>query len=170
MLRHLALALALVGCKPAVDPEGPSPFEEDDPAALGERRGQVRPEPGAPAPVPRGGGEVDRGALVAEVERGPGRFLTGVVIKAHFENERFAGWRIHRFWPDDPRFAGVDLRPGDVVTSVNDMPLATPGDMHAVCLALMKADAIRVRGQRAGAPFELVFRIVGAAPTARPPP
>lgn len=172
MLRRLALVLVLVGCKPAVDPEGPasSPFEEDDPAALGTAPAAPRAAVVEPAPVPRRSGEVDRAALVAELERGPGPFLTGVTIKAQFEDERFAGWRIDRFWPGDPRFAGVDLRPGDVVTSINDLPMARPDDLHEVCRKLMKADAIRVRGRRAGRPFELVFRIVDRPPTATSSP
>jgi S1-C subfamily serine protease len=163
-MRRLVLVLALAGCKPAVDPAGPAPIEEDDPAAGGVR---AAPEPGdraEPAPVRRGGHTIERKAL----DGCPGEVLAGMRIKAQFQGERFYGWRIDRFWPDDPRYTGVDLRPGDVVVSVNDQPLATPDQMYEVCRKLHDADAVRVRGVRAGAAFELVFPIVGPPPNAPP--
>ncbi len=167
-MRWFALVLLLAGCKPAVDPAGPAPLEEDDPAAGGATA--VEPVEGGAEPVPvrRSTGEIERAALLAEVDRGPGQFLTGVRIKAQFQEERFLGWRVDKFYPDDPRFAGVDLRPGDIVMTINDWPLATPDQMFDVCRKLRDADAVRVRGLRAGAPFELVFRIVGPAPATPP--
>jgi len=168
-MRLLAVVLLIsAGCKPAVNPAGPSPFDEDDPNAQAGAVASRPAEGDAPTPAAAPVEEVDRATLLAQLDRGPGPFLAGARIEAEFADDRFVGWRVLRFWPDDPRFAGVDIRPGDVVTGVNELPIARPEQWYDVFNALRSADSIRVHGIRHGQPFDLVFRITGAAAPVAP--
>jgi type II secretory pathway component PulC len=175
-LRHIAaaalfLSAIAVACSPAVRPGGASPFDEDDPEAYA---ADQRAAPAAAYTLPAAPrarlqeGSVDREALAQVIDEGPAAFLAGVELKPTFRDERFAGWEVVRFWPNDPRFESVDLRPGDVVSEVNGRKIVKPKHFHAVWEELRDADQIVVRGTRAGAQFELRFQVVGAPPAPVP--
>lgn len=160
MLRRLCLlaALALVAgaaCGPKVRLDDPSPFEEDDPRAKG---APVDLEVVAEAPVAAGRtrtGEVDRPTLHEVLDRGPGAFLRGVEISARIHNDRFTGWRVVQFMPNEHRFDAYDLVPGDVVRTVNGHEISRPNHLHDLWEELRDAEAIVVAVERGGAPFEL---------------
>lgn len=150
----------LLGCGPGVTT---GPRDGYEPEQEAERARQEPAQPG-----PRAGGAVSRAAMIEVLDAGPGAFLAGIEMNAHFRDKRFDGWEIVRFWPGDARYAAVDVRPGDIIASVNGQGLQRPENLFEVWTALREADEIVVSGVRGGAPFELRFAIEGAAP--RPPP
>jgi hypothetical protein len=169
MLRLIALlTVALVGCGPRVSADEPSPFEEDDPHAREPRLidETAITESTRQTVVRKQRGTISRTVLVSVLDDGLGKFIRGgVEVRPSFADERFAGWEIVRFYPDDSRFAEVDLRPGDVVVDVNERAIERPAQAQVVWDSLRKAGELVVRGHRNGKPFELRYRIQGPPAT-----
>jgi S1-C subfamily serine protease len=104
---------------------------------------------------------VARSALNAVVSEGLGMFLRRVDLDDHpvlvggkFHGFRIAGLRDPQFW------SGVDLKPGDVVTSVNGFPIEHPEQAQTAFESLEVASELRVAVEREGQPRELVYPIV----------
>ncbi|HWN69299.1 MAG TPA: hypothetical protein VNM90_16780 [Haliangium sp.] len=178
---HVALVLAasaLPGCKPAVPPASPTAVDDIDlpPARASEQAREesappeAAPSPREPAPAPRAisrRGTIDRAALDAVLDRGPGVFLGGFELTPHFRDQRFAGWAIVRFLDSGTYFGNVDLQPGDVVMTVNGHTVARPRNLQELWLDLRLAEAIVVQAERDGQPFELRFDVIDeSAPSA----
>ncbi len=118
------------------------------------------PEPAAPANTPPEH-TVARSAVHAVVSEGLGMFLRRVDLDDHpvFVGGKFHGFRIAglhdaQFWN------GVDLKPGDVVTSVNGFPIEHPEQAQTAFESLEVASELRVVVEREGQPHELVYPIV----------
>lgn len=124
----------------------------------------------APAALPAGlrRGTIARAALDAVLDRGPGSFLGGFELAPHFRGERFAGWAIVRFLESGRSLGSVDLRPGDVVMTVNGYTIARPRHLQELWLALRISQAIVVEAERAGQPFELRFDVIDSPGTPAP--
>ena len=73
---------------------------------------------------------------------------------------RFAGWRIRSFFPGDPRFAAIDLKPGDVILGVNGNTLERPDHFVEVWQALRHSTELTVELERAGERKTLHWKIV----------
>jgi type II secretory pathway component PulC len=101
-----------------------------------------------------------RAELTRVLDGAPGRFLARIDSEPRFRDGRFHGWRLRAFFPGDPRFARVDLRPGDVVVRVNGQRLERPDDLFAVWTALRTARELVVELERDGAPRTLRWTIV----------
>jgi len=102
-----------------------------------------------------------RSAVDAVVSEGLGMFLRRVDIDdqpvfvgGKFHGFRIAGLRDPQFWN------GVDLKPGDVVTSVNGFPIEHPEQAQTAFESLEVASELRVVVEREGHPRELVYPIV----------
>jgi S1-C subfamily serine protease len=76
-----------------------------------------------------------------------------------FVGNKFHGFRIAAM-ANAPFWHGVDLRPGDVVTSVNGMPIEHPEEAFAAFRALETASELRVSSDRDGVARELRYAIV----------
>jgi hypothetical protein len=171
------LALAAAACKPVVDVDGPSLFDEDDPAALAPARADrgrldddADDEREPPPPPLRTSGTVERADLDRILDAGPASFLARIEIQPHLDiRQRFRGWEVVSYG-----HGGIDLRPGDVITSVNKNSLERPQQLEKLWSQLRSADAIEVRGERSGQSFVMRFEVVGEpgvtgnAPTASP--
>jgi hypothetical protein len=183
----LALAAGILpSCKPAVHPEAPAPMEDVDvlPGRRSARASEspasdapadIEPEREPPAQRPKSAppasmrrGTVDRAALDAVLDRGPGVFLGGFELAPHFRDQRFAGWAIVRFLGSGALFDTVDLRPGDVVMKVNGFTIARPRNLQELWLDLRVAEAIVVQAERDGQPFELRFDVIDAPRSSAP--
>lgn len=150
-----SLACLLIACGPRAQPRDPSWQDED----LDDQAAAVEPPEPAPAPLEsRRGGEIPRAELEAVLDAGPGKFLQAVRVEPRFDGNRFLGWAILAFVPDD-RFAGIDLRPGDLVVAVNGQMVARPEQLGAVWESLRQAAAVVIEARRDGEPFELRFEI-----------
>jgi hypothetical protein len=92
------------------------------------------------------------------LETGLGAFLQHVAVRPYFESDRFVGWEVVDLFPPE-LWSDVDLRPGDVVTGVNGMPIERDYEAFAAFESLAKAQELRVGVLRQGRGHELVFRI-----------
>lgn len=122
---------------PAPGPEPTTPATDDVEASL--------PTPRPPRTVFRS--EIDRALL-----GGPAYLLAQLGPEPFRLSGHVIGWQITRLFPDDPTLAAVcDLRPGDVVLSINGDPVATPDALTALLERLPGLDAlvvVRLRDER----------------------
>jgi type II secretion system protein C len=102
-----------------------------------------------------------RSAVKAAVDQGLGAFLQHVELDDQpvMAGGKFRGFRIANL--RDPNFwAGVDLKPGDVVTAVNGFPIEHPEQAQTAFESLQVASELKVAYDRDGKPRELVYAIV----------
>lgn len=93
------------------------------------------------------------------VEAGFPSFLERVDVEAHVKDGKFVGWTLVALYPAD-FWANVDLRPGDVVTQVNGLPIERDTEAFACFQALKTAPRLVVKYLRRGEPREIGFEIV----------
>jgi len=133
--------------------------------------GGSAPPPAAPRPAPspvakavpaapRGASTTIRRAdLASVVDAGFGYFLERVQVEPSLDAGRFRGWAIVELSP--PAFwETVDLKPGDVVTSVNGLPIEREMDAWSAFESLKTAKELDVAYFRGGAERKLAYRIV----------
>lgn len=102
-----------------------------------------------------------RSAVRAAIDQGLGYFLQRVELDDHpvMTAGKFHGFRIASL--RDPDFwAGVDLKPGDVVTGVNGFPIERPEQAETAFESLQVASELKVAYDRDGQARELVYAIV----------
>ncbi len=110
------------------------------------------PTVSAPAPVEDTTPAVlTRQVLADAAAQGLGHFLSEVDVSPVLEGGRFVGFRLNsarnlRRW----RRAGADLRPGDVVTRINDQPIDRPERALGCLAALRDASELRIDLVRRG--------------------
>jgi S1-C subfamily serine protease len=135
-------------------------------AACGGGSSELRPasraaEVPVPKPVPppsRPSGKLARAEVVRFVDAGFWRFLQKVDVEPSLNDGRFRGWIIVALRP--PAFwEGVDLAPGDVVTSVNDMPIERETEAFDAFQSLKTAPALHVTYVRRGAERRISYQI-----------
>ncbi len=147
VLAFCVLALGLCACG------GSSP----PPAAS-----KAAPSAAVPAAAPPSSAHtVARSAIRAAVAQGLGAFLQHVDLDdqpvrlgGKFRGFRIAGLHGAEFW------AGVDLKPGDVITRVNGFPIERPEQAQTAFESLQVASELRVSYDRDGEPREIVYAIV----------
>lgn len=127
--------------------------EPATPAAMAKPAPVVPEEPKPPA------GSVWREDVNETIDEGLGYFLQRVEVDPEVRGGRFEGFRIVSLIPEE-YWDGIDLRPGDVVTGINGMPIERETEAYAAFQALRTADAIRVEYLRGGQPRQLVVGIV----------
>ena len=145
-MRAFLLGLLLVACGSAA-PE-PRPVS----------KAQPKPAPSAaPAPT-RPTGTLQRVEVVRFVNAGFWNFLQQVEVEPSLDDGRFRGWVIVALRP--PTFwQGVDLAPGDVVTSVNHLPIERETEAFDAFQSLKTAPALDVTYVRSGAARRISYRI-----------
>jgi type II secretory pathway component PulC len=114
---------------------------------------------------------IRRSAIRGVLAAGPGAFLQKVSLDDQpvLAGGKFRGFRIASLQADS--FRGVDLKPGDVVTRIEGMPIEHPEEAIEAFNALQLASELRVDYERDGVPHTLRYRIVDdegapSAPTA----
>lgn len=109
----------------------------------------------APATPPS---SLKRSAVKQTIQRGVGAFLQNVTVAdwPAMKDGKFHGWTIKSIRAD----WGVDLKPGDVVTRVNGMPIERPEEADAALRSLEKAKSVRIEYERSGQPKTLELPIV----------
>jgi S1-C subfamily serine protease len=120
-----------------------------------------------PSPPP---GSLFRQDVNDAVEEGLGYFLQRVSVDPDLAGGKFQGFRIVELRPAE-YWQGVDLKPGDVVTQVNGMPIERDIDAYQAFQALRVAPELRVTFTRGGAQRQLVYAIVdrdGKKPSTKP--
>jgi type II secretory pathway component PulC len=81
---------------------------------------------------------------------GPHWFIRQVDVVPARVGDHFAGFRIVHFFAATRRFRRVDLRPGDVVIRVNDLPIGRPEQFMKVWEDLKVAKELTVEYVRGG--------------------
>lgn len=145
---RLAAALALLfaaACSASPRVENPSPFDEDDPAALPADAGAARDAAADAATAAATPETIDAAELERVLDAGPGTYRGAIEIEAVTEGERLRGWRIARW---DVAWSG--LRVGDVVLEVNGVAVVRPDDLARLWAALRGAEAVVIRVERSG--------------------
>jgi type II secretory pathway component PulC len=103
---------------------------------------------------------IRRSAIRGVLAAGPGAFLQKVSVDDHpvLADGKFHGFRIAALQADS--FRGVDLKPGDVVTRIEGMPIEHPEEAIEAFNALQVASELRVDYERDGVARMLRYRIV----------
>lgn len=104
-------------------------------------------------------GTLSRDEILPVLERGLGAFLQGVGTQPSMKGGKFVGFRLVKFFPNDSRMKTVDLIAGDVVTSINHMPIERPEQAIQAWESLRTAGELRVDYLRDGAAQHLEFII-----------
>jgi type II secretory pathway component PulC len=146
-VRAFVLGLFLVACGSATpEPRPASPVAKKQPAPA------VAPVPSRPA------GTLERAQIVAFVNAGFWNFLQHVDVEPSLDDGRFRGWLIVALRPPD-FWQGVDLTPGDIVTSVNDLPIERETEAFDAFQSLKTAPALHVAYVRSSAARRISYRI-----------
>jgi type II secretory pathway component PulC len=133
--------VALVGCGSTAAAGGARP---------------VTPPPAASAnassaPLPTPAGKLRRAAVLQTISAGLGSFLQYVSFDVDhpvLRDHKFFGFRIAQLNGDG--WKGIDLRPGDIVTSVNGFPIERPEQAMEAFESTAVASEVRVDYERAG--------------------
>jgi type II secretory pathway component PulC len=112
--------------------------------------------PAAPRP-PKG--TLFRGDVNALIDRGFPDFLQRVDVDPRLVDGQFRGWSIVNLNPTD-FWSGVDLKPGDIVTRVNDLPIERETEAFDAFESLKQSDGLRVAFQRDGQNRLLEYKFV----------
>jgi type II secretory pathway component PulC len=96
--------------------------------------------------------------VVKFVDAGFWNFLQQVEVEPSLDDGRFRGWIIVALRP--PAFwDGVDLAPGDIVTSVNDKPIERETEAFDAFQSLKTAPSLHVSYVRRGAERRISYQI-----------
>jgi type II secretory pathway component PulC len=139
----LAAAVALAACGGAQDDQA-----KTTPSVAGAEAQK------APAPETA----LHRAALDELLGKGPAYVLAMVQSDAAKADGKFVGFAIVSFRAEVPAY--LDLRPGDVVTKVNGLPIETPDQFFTVFEALKSASEVRFDVLRDGKPQTIAVPIV----------
>jgi type II secretory pathway component PulC len=105
--------------------------------------------------------KLPRSAVHDAVAMGLGAFLQHVTVDDQPVRVagKFHGFRITAL-SDGTFWSGVDLKPGDVITGVNGLPIERPEQAQTAFESLEVSSELRVAYERDGQPHELVYAIV----------
>ena len=113
-------------------------------------------------------GHVWRHEVMRVMSPGLGAFLQRVQVKAVRDGDEFRGFRIVSLHGDPSFWSRADLRPGDVVTRINDMPIGHYDEAMRVWDSLPLAPSIDIAYQRGSE--QRHYRLVIHDDETAPPP
>jgi type II secretory pathway component PulC len=170
-MRACLLAL-LVACGPKVSTKPPSYDEElgkKETAAAVPADPLTIERPTAPPGKGLRSGTIPRDRLVAVLDAGPGTFLRQLEVTAHMSGDRFVGWELVQLVGSDANpLYDLDLRPGDVLLTINGQPIAKPDQLQTVWDGLRTADNVTAQLWRGQAKLTLAFAVEPKLPPAAP--
>jgi hypothetical protein len=145
-LATAAISLALTACaSSAPAPQATTP----KPAAAASKAA-------APAAA-HAPGHLARAEVDEALSHGPPWLLRRVVTEEVLRDGKFVGWRLLAL----PKEWTVDLKPGDIVKTVNGNTLERPDDLFTAWTALAAAREMKIAYERDGAPREVLLPIDG---------
>ncbi len=90
-------------------------------------------------------GKLSKAAAQAVFARGPQPFIASLRVKAAFDAAgRFAGFQIVQIHSDSPLAGSESVRPGDVVTRVNGLPIERPEQFMTAWEKARSADRLEI--------------------------
>jgi len=102
--------------------------------------------------------EIHKDALEKLLADGPASILAMVQTDSYMQNGKFAGFAIVAFRTTPPAF--LDLREGDVVTSINNLPIERPEQYFKIFEALKTATELKFDILREGEAQTLIYPIL----------
>ena len=157
-LASAAIALWACGGPPAASPAQSPVSAPQQPAG---QPTASPPQLAVAATAPTADRPLKRSQVHGAVAQGLGVFLQHIELSdqpvrvdGKFHGFRIAALRDAKFWN------GVDLRPGDVVTTVNGFPIERPEQAQTAFDSLEVASELRITYERDGKPREIVYPIV----------
>jgi type II secretory pathway component PulC len=111
-------------------------------------------------------GTLQRADVERVIDGGLGRFLAQVAIEPALSAGKFTGWSIVSLQPPE-LWRAVDLKPGDIVTRINGMPIEREVEAYEAFQAVRQAPTLEVSYLRQGQPRTLRYTILG--PPSLPP-
>jgi hypothetical protein len=162
-MRRFMLLVALSACAGAprrddVKESDLSYLDSDRPFADAPKAGA------APRPVPMVEGDLARSDVIEALAAGPADVLGAFDVRPEVRLGKFHGWEIAHEADPSSRFAGVDLRAGDVVLNVNGRSIEKPQEFYAVWQELRVAPELVIAVERGGVRRELHFHIHDETP------
>ncbi|WP_437736270.1 serine protease [Sorangium sp. So ce1335] len=112
----------------------------------------------APARPAAPAGQLARADVDRVLLQGPPWILRRVPVEEVIRAGAFIGWKILALPAD---WSDIELKPGDVVTRVNDTPLERPDELFAAYRAVASANELKIAYEREGTARELVVPIFG---------
>jgi type II secretory pathway component PulC len=171
-MRNLVLgaALGLIACGGSAPPPQ-APAQRAAPVSASAPKADNAEAAAVARTAPQPSTTIRRSAIRAVLGAGPGAFLQRVTLDDHavFLGGKFHGFRVQRL-NDAEFFKGVDLKPGDVVTSINGFGIEHPEEALEAFKSLEVASELRVGYERDGIPRELRYSIVDDEPVSPPTP
>lgn len=117
-----------------------------------------------PAEAAVAAGHLARADVEGVLQKGPPWLLRRVKMEEVIREGKFVGWRILTLsLPDAWK---VDLKPGDVVKTVNGLALERPDDLFAAWMQLHSAVELRLACEREGKAHEVAMPIDGPSKAA----
>lgn len=159
LVRSLCVVTALSGCASSQYPSIDEPMPPPEAGAASRPRASAKPSVASH--------QLARADVERVVDAGLGRFLAHVTVEPRLSAGKFAGWSVVALEPPE-LWQGVDLRPGDVVTRINGLPIERDTEAFDAFQAVRQAPALEVSYLRANQPRSLRFEIVGAPSPALP--
>ena len=144
--RPLTALLVLTACGASTPEPKPVPKPSPAPAAA------VTRAPSRPKDT------LQRAEVVRFVNAGFWNFLQQIEVEPALDDGRFRGWLIVALRPQT-FWQGVDLEPGDVVTSVNDRRIERETEAFDAFQSLKTAPALSVVYVRGGSSRSISYRI-----------
>lgn len=173
LLRLSLLALGVSACASSHYPDVDEPMPPGVKTSMSSPAPELPDVAGAAQATPAKPGTLQRADVERVIDSGFGRFLSHVDVQPSVSAGKFKGWSIVALQPPE-LWSGVDLRPGDVVTRVNGMPIERELEAFDAFQAVRAADKLEVSYFRQNQPRTLTFVIVGkpspSLPKAPPPP
>jgi hypothetical protein len=167
LLRFSLFALCASACASSQYPD------IDEPMPPGVKTSMDSPAPalpdvaGAAQSTPERPGTLQRADVERMVDAGFGRFLSHVEVEPSVSAGKFKGWSIVALQPPE-LWRGIDLRPGDIVTRVNGMPIEREMEAFEAFQAVRGAEKLEVSYSRQSQPRTLTYLIVGKPSPALP--
>ncbi len=118
-------------------------------------------------PPPPSGLPANLGQLRQQIVNNPQRLMDVVRAMPVMQGGKLTGYRVYPAG-NSPAFAQLGLRPGDIVTGVNGIPLTDPAQSMRVLSALKTSDQISISMMRNGQPQTQVVQIPAPGAEAAP--
>lgn len=162
-LLALVVGAELAACAPRVAVPPPSFEEELEPRRVADVPPDdpliAAPRPEVPAGHRARTGTIARARLDAVLDAGPPAFLRQLEVAPRMAGERFIGWELVQLVDRQSPLASVDVRPGDVLLSVNRQQISRPDQLRALWDSLRAANELTAQLWRGAGKLELAFAI-----------
>jgi len=145
---------------------------KEDTGGMGPTGAGLVPAPGMPPPLQAENQQAQPQSLAQlrqEISNNPERLMDAVRAMPVMEQGKLTGYRIYPAG-NPSMFNQMGLKPGDVVTSVNGIPLTDPAQSMRILASVKTADQVSITLLRNGQSMTQVLQMQGQNPPGPQPP